>query len=89
MGTYLYTRADVDGKIVHQSTFKTQAVRGINGIERIPPRLQKLPDGNVIVAGGIEEDPHHPREKLSDGQVSKGAGVPPPPPAPPTGNGNQ
>jgi hypothetical protein len=60
MGTYLYTRADPSGKILHQGIFKTfQAIR---------PRLTKMEDGNVIVAGGLEENSNAPREKLSDGQ---------------------
>jgi hypothetical protein len=60
MGTYLYSRADPNGKIVHQGIFKT--------FQTIPPRLTKLEDGNVIVVGGLEENPNAPREKLSDGQ---------------------
>jgi hypothetical protein len=60
MGTYLYSRADPSGQILHQGIFKTfQAIR---------PRLAKLDDGNVIVVGGLEENPNVPREKLSDGQ---------------------
>ena len=60
MGTYLYTRADPTGKIMHQGIFKT--------FQSIPPRLAKMDDGNVIVVGGMEEDPNVPREKLSEGQ---------------------
>jgi hypothetical protein len=60
MGTYLYTRSDPNGKIVHQGIFKT--------FQAIPPRLAKMADGNVTVAGGLEEDPNMPRAKLSDGQ---------------------
>jgi hypothetical protein len=60
-GTYLYTRADTGGKIVHQGIFKT--------FQTIPPRLTKLADGNVIVIGGLEEDPNAPRETLSYGQI--------------------
>jgi hypothetical protein len=78
LGTYVYTRADPDGKIVHQGVFKTEAMRTESGIERIPPRLTKLDDGNVIVLGGMQEDPNAPREKLSDGQVLKTATAPTP-----------
>jgi hypothetical protein len=60
MGTYLYTRADPSGKILHQVIFKT--------FQTVPPRLAKMADGNVIVVGGLEENPNEPREKLSDGQ---------------------
>jgi hypothetical protein len=71
LGTYLYTRADPSGKVLNQTIFKTEAVRGLNGVERVPPQLDKLNDGNVTVLGGVEEDPHNPREKLSDGQVTR------------------
>jgi len=71
MGTYLYTRADPDGKIEHQAIFKT--------FGKIPPRLRKLEDGNVIVSGGEEENPNAQREKLSEGQVEKKADAPPVP----------
>ena len=60
LGTYLYTRADPSGKILHQGIFKT--------FRDIPPRLSKLEDGNVIVVGGLEENPDTQREKLHDGQ---------------------
>jgi hypothetical protein len=62
-GTYLYTRADPNGKIEHQAIFKT--------FGKISPRLRKLEDGNIVVIGGLEEDPNAPREKLSQGQVEK------------------
>lgn len=68
MGTYLYTRADPDGKIIHQGIFKT--------FHQIPPRLHKLDDGNVIVVGGMEDDPNAQREKLSDGQLTKSINAP-------------
>jgi hypothetical protein len=71
LGTYLYSRADPDGKIIHQGVFKTEAMQGPSGVERIPPRLVKMNDGNVIVQGGVEQDPNHPREKLSEGQPTK------------------
>ncbi len=59
MSTYLYSRADSSGKVVHQGIFKTyQTVR---------PRLTKLEDGNVIVLGGLEDNPNVPRETLSNG----------------------
>jgi hypothetical protein len=65
MGTYLYTRADADGKVLDQRLFKTA--------QEIPPRLVKLEDGTVTVIGGLEEDPNTPRERLSDGQNAKKA----------------
>ena len=64
MSTYLYSRADASGKIVHQGIFKT--------FQEVPPRLTKLEDGNVIVAGGLEENPNTPRETLSQGQRKAG-----------------
>ena len=64
-GTYLYSRADPNGKIVHQGIFKT--------FRDVPPRLRKLDDGNVIVVGGLEENPNAPREKLADGQQGQKA----------------
>jgi hypothetical protein len=85
LGTYTYTRADPDGKIVHQGVFKTEAVRGPTGVDRIPPRLVKLDDGNVTVIGGVEQDLNNPREKLSDGQAIKTAAAPPVAPAPSPG----
>ena len=60
-GTYLYTRADAGGKVLHQGIFKT--------FQLIRPRLTKLADGNVIVVGGLEDNPNVPRERLSDGQA--------------------
>lgn len=71
MGTYLYTRTDQAGKIVHQSVFKSSPVPGVMGT--VPPRLTKLEDGNIIVVGGREEDPNAQREILSQGQ-KKGTG---------------
>ncbi len=65
MSTYLYSRADLDGKVVHQGIFKT--------FQDIPPRLAKLDDGNVIVRGGLEENPNTPRETLSQGQQKASA----------------
>jgi len=65
LGTYLYTRADPDGKILHQGIFKT--------FQTIPPRLTKMDDGNVTVVGGLEENPNAPRERLSDGQKTEKA----------------
>lgn len=79
MGTYLYSRADPDGKIVHQGIFKT--------FQTIPPRLTKLDDGNVIVLGGLEENPNTPREKLSDGQKEANSQVEKTPDAPDAGSG--
>ncbi|HEV3270808.1 MAG TPA: hypothetical protein VGZ93_01370 [Candidatus Methylacidiphilales bacterium] len=60
MGTYLYSRADSKGKILHQGVFTT--------FQLIRPRLKKLEDGNVIVVGGREDNPDTPRETLSQGQ---------------------
>jgi len=60
MSTYLYTRADANGKIVHQGIFKTYL--------SVRPRLTKIEDGNVIVMGGLEQNPNQPRETLSGGQ---------------------
>jgi hypothetical protein len=77
LGAYLYTRADQDGKVLNQRLFKT-----------IPwqprPRLFKLDDGSVIVNGGISQDPHQSREKLSDSQQGEKIAAPiaPPDPAP-------
>jgi hypothetical protein len=68
LGTYLYTRADPDGKIIHQGVFKTVTMQGPAGVERVPPRLGKMDDGNVTVLGGQEQDLNHQREKLSEGQ---------------------
>jgi len=60
MGTYLYTRADANGKVLGQRIFKT--------LREIRPQLVKLEDGNVIVYGGLEENPNTPQERLSDSQ---------------------
>jgi hypothetical protein len=60
MSTYLYTRADPDGKILHQGVFKT--------FREIPPQLSKMDDGSIFVAGGMEETPENVRESLSTGQ---------------------
>jgi hypothetical protein len=62
MSTYLYTRADPQGKVLHQGVFKT--------FQEIPPRLRQMDDGNVYVAGGLEETPETARESLSTGQRS-------------------
>jgi hypothetical protein len=79
MGTYLYSRADPNGKILHQGIFKT--------FQTIPPRLTKLEDGNVIVVGGLEENPNTPREKLSDGQKEANSQIEKRPNAPDAGPG--
>ena len=60
MSTYLYTRADAAGKILHQAIFKV--------FQQIPPQLAKMDDGSVYVAGGMEESPENTRETLSTGQ---------------------
>ncbi len=91
LGTYLYTRTDPNGKMLHQGIFKTQAVRGPNGVERIRPRLAKLNDGNATVIGGMEQNPNVHEEKLSEGQVPQSTTetIPPAPPASaPGANGN-
>ena len=74
LGTYLYTRANQDGKILTQEIFNTY--------QQIPPRLHKLDDGNVIVVGGLLENPNAPRERLSDPLTGKHPPTPAPPPAP-------
>jgi len=72
LGTYLYTRADPDGKILHQGVFKTVAMQSpTGGVDRVPPRLGKLNDGNVTVLGGQEQNSRTRREKLSEGQPAK------------------
>ena len=90
MSTYLYSRADSSGKIVHQGIFRTY--------QQVRPRLAKMDDGNVIVLGGLEQNPNVPRETLSGGQKqadsqtgfapSAVANPPAPsaPPEPPVGN---
>jgi len=65
MSTYLYSRADPDGKVVHQGVFRT--------FQDVPPKLAKLDDGNVFVRGGLEENPNTPRETLSQGQRKESA----------------
>ena len=79
MSTYLYTRADPSGKILHQGIFKT--------FQAIPPRLTKMDDGNVIVVGGLEQDPNEPRETLSEGQKKADGQVEKKPDAPAVGAG--
>jgi hypothetical protein len=68
MSTYLYTRTDPAGKILHQGIFKAAPMNGAPGL--VPPRLTKLDDGSVIIQGGVEQDVNSPREVLSDGQKS-------------------
>lgn len=70
LGTYLYTRSDADGKIVHQGIFKSAPMPGL-GLDLIPPKLAKLDDGNVFVSGGLEENRNEQHEKLSDSQGAK------------------
>jgi hypothetical protein len=67
LGSYLYTRADPDGKILAQDVFKTY--------QQIRPQLYKVSDGNVTVMGGLEQNPNQPQERLSDAQ--KGVHAPP------------
>ena len=59
-GTYLYSRANANGRVEHQGIFRT--------FQTVPPRLAKLQDGNVIVFGGLEENPANQHETLSGGQ---------------------
>jgi hypothetical protein len=66
MSTYLYTRADPSGKILHQGIFKSASIPGLPGV--VPPRLAKLEDGSIVVNGGMEEDINTPQETLSEGQ---------------------
>jgi len=66
MSTYLYTRADPSGKILHQAVFKSAPVAGMAGL--VPPRLHKLDDGSITVEGGAEQDINQPQETLSEGQ---------------------
>jgi hypothetical protein len=72
LGTYLYTRADGDGKIIHQGVFKSAPTPG-SGMDFVPPRLMKMNDGNVLVYGGLEDNPGTPRQRLSDTQNVKKA----------------
>ena len=66
MSTYLYSRADPDGKIVHQGIFKT--------FQQVPPRLTKLEDGNVIVSwADLRKIRTTPRDTLSQGQKKASA----------------
>jgi hypothetical protein len=74
MSTYLYTRADAEGKILHQSVFKTYL--------EVPPRLTKLDDGSVVVQGGMEDNSDIIRESLSQGQKKPDSPAPPPMPGP-------
>ena len=70
LSTYLYTRTDAQGKVLHQGVFKT--------FQEIPPRLRQMNDGSVFVAGGIEETPNTVHESLSAGQRSaRGQDTPP------------
>jgi hypothetical protein len=76
MSTYLYTRADVNGKVTHQGVFKT--------FQEVPPRLRKMDDGSVYVAGGLEETPEMTHESLLAGQTAPIGGptsTPEPPPS--------
>jgi hypothetical protein len=69
LSTYLYTRADPDGKVLDQTVFKT--------FHEIRPRLRKVEDGNVVVMGGQAEDANSPREKLADTQKHASPEQPP------------
>jgi hypothetical protein len=66
-GAYLYSRADPDGKILHQAIFKS-APSPDTPFGTVPPHLVKIDDGNVLVSGGLTEDANKPRERLSDSQ---------------------
>jgi len=74
MSTYLYTRADAEGKVVHQGIFTT--------FQSIPPKLTKLDDGSVIIVGGLEQNPNTPRDTLSEGEKLAGGQVGAKPDAP-------
>jgi hypothetical protein len=76
MSTYLYTRADASGKVVRQGVFKT--------FQSVPPRLRKMDDGSIYVAGGLEETPEVTRESLLAGQTAPGSGAPSAPEPPPS-----
>ncbi len=83
MSTYMYTRADADGKIVHQGVFKT--------FQSIAPHLRKMEDGSIYVAGGLEETPELAHESLLAGQNGGQPSAPEPTPpsissAPPGAN---
>ncbi|MCE0497311.1 MAG: hypothetical protein LV481_05115 [Methylacidiphilales bacterium] len=73
LGTYLYTRADPNGKIVHQAIFRSAPQPGSGIVDNVPPYLMKTGDGNVIVMGGVEENPNVHRERLSESQGVKKA----------------
>ncbi len=66
-GTYLYTRADENGKLIAQRLFKSTMADDGSGM-RVRPLLVKTNDGSVFVSGGTEQDPNAPHEKLSDTQ---------------------
>jgi hypothetical protein len=71
MSTYLYTRADATGKVIHQGVFKT--------FQEVPPRLRKMDDGNIYVAGGLEETPEMSHESLLAGQSASPSAMQPEP----------
>jgi len=73
MNTYMYTRADAAGKIVHQGVFKT--------FQSVPPHLRKMDDGSIYVAGGLEETPATTHESLLAGQSAGPSGAPAPAPS--------
>ena len=72
LGTYLYSRADPDGKVLDQRVFKVTKLG-------VRPRLLKTQDGNVVVMGGTVQDPSAVTEKLSETQ--HGIAVPSPVPS--------
>lgn len=61
LATYLYTRTNPSGKVIHQGIF--------HSAQEVPPILVKLDDGKVTVQGGVSDDTG-PRERLSDAQNS-------------------
>ena len=66
-GTYLYTRADPDGKLIAQRLFKSTLADDGSGM-RVRPLLTKTDDGSVLVSGGLQQDLNQRHERLSDTQ---------------------
>ena len=67
--TYLYTRATVNGAVVHQSVFRTA--------NEYAPRLVEMEGNAVTVAGGREQNEQNRPDRLSDGQNGKIVDSPP------------
>jgi hypothetical protein len=60
MSTYLYSRTSPEGKVLHQSVFKT--------FHEQAPHLQELDGDAIVVAGGLEETEENSPDHLSDAQ---------------------